>query len=244
MYSYGLFAGCFVVVLLMSIGCNICISNYRLRALLQQVGIANSGDGNKPESVMDDEFSNYSTKYETINENEIAMFNSTTDKHLVHVRTQNRKSDPFFDQSSYLDVIGGDDDSTTDEELVESCLLDSSSTSNIKKKTMIVSNIDIYKDNNTAASLFMEEKHDAESETSTTSNSLHHVKICHVDKLVERKVNLTTGRDYMNTYWTLNTNDMDYWHSYSTIVAPDMEFKSVLKQEKQSIVPMKRHSCP
>ncbi|CAC5415246.1 unnamed protein product [Mytilus coruscus] len=250
MYSYGLFAACFVVVLLISIGCNICISNYRLKAILQQVGErkhetenANSGDENIPESVSIGELSNISPKYETINENEIAMFNSTNDKHLEHVRTQNRKSAPLSDQS-YLDVIDGDDDSATDEDMIELGLLDTSSTSNIKKETTVVPNIDIYTDDYIAACRFMEEKQYEESETSTTSNSLIHVKMCSVNKLVEREVNLTTERDYMNTYWTLNTNNMDYCNSYSAIVAPDMEFESVLKQEKQSIVPKKRHSSP
>lgn len=244
MYNYVVFGAGFVAVLLVSIGCNICISNYRNSTIRQQVTQqtheiknSNSDDENIQESVSMGQLSNKSSKYETIDENDMAKRNSTTHKH-----NQQRHCSSLFDQS-YLDVIADDVYSASNPQNIDSCLLDVSSTSNLKKETTVVRPTAIYTDDQEASRSIFVTKRNEEAEISTASNSSIHLKICSVVNLLEREANLKE-RNYMNTYLTLNTCDMDYCQSFSTPVAPDSKFESVIKQEKQCVVQKKRHSCP
>lgn len=248
MYSYGLFAVGFVVVLLVSIGFNICISNYRHRTLRRQVGQQtneirnpNLTDENIQESKSSDELSNRSSKYETINEHNMALCNSTEFEHCDQPQTKIKTSSPLFDQS-YLDVIGDEYKSASGPEKIKSYLSDTSSTSNDKKEKTASQNTDYYTDYEVASCSFICGKRIEDAENSTTSNSLMDVKSSSLNKHVEREVNSKKESDAMRTYSTLNKSDMDYCQSYLTTVAPDSNLESVIKQEKHER--KNRHSCP
>lgn len=245
MYSYGLFAAGFVVVLLVSIACNVCISSYRHRKRGKQVRQGNnliknpnSSDENIQESS---ELSYVSSKYETINENDMVLNNPSSHQHREHARSKNKKCLPLVDQS-YLTVIDGDGNAAPVRKTkITSCLPDTSSTSHVRMETTVVLNRDTNTDEDEASCGFMDSKCLEDSETSTNSNSKVHVKMSSASRHVDRKSKSIKERDYMNTYFTLNTSEMDNFHSYCKAIAPDTEFE---RQANQCTVSKKRHSCP
>lgn len=234
---------------LMSIGCNIFIGNYRHRKIRTKEGQHKmeiiehkSGDQNIQESGSVGEISNFSSKYETINENEMVLPNSiiTNIKLQKQAKTITRKSSTNLDQI-YLDVIGDDVYSVRKEAEMNSCLNVQSSKSTIKKAT--VKSVKPYKkctenytDDEIASYCSMEE-----SENSTTSISQIHLEMCRVNQLVNREDNSTKKPEYMNNYFTLDSRDMDDCHSYCAAVRPCLD---TMNQHTKVNILMKRNSCP
>lgn len=237
---YGLFAAGFIVALLLSIGFNICISNYRNSAIhlgLQRSKIQNLKivDENIQEFGSVGEISNISSNYETINENDLAVFNNTSHERNMQAQTFNRKCSPLSDQS-YLEVIG--DDCVFIEETIES-----SGKSNIEIKTL--NSEEPYKDDidsevNSFRSL--NSKHLEESNISSASNSPIRVEMECVNKHIDRMVNSTKKKEFMNSYLTLNTNEINNCQNSYTTVKPDKI--SRITPENLSLKATKRHSCP
>ncbi|CAC5412779.1 unnamed protein product [Mytilus coruscus] len=235
--NYVLFAAGFIVVLLISIGCNICISNYRQRAMrmamAQQIKIQNPQfvDKNIQESDSDGEISHVSSKYESINENNMTMPNSTNHEHRIQSQTFNRQS--------YLEVIGDDDYFASKEATVES-----SSMTNIKTNTLKPK--ELFTDNNIDAEVasyhsILSKQFD-ESDMFLTLNNSIHVDMDNVNKDIARKVNSTKKREFVNPYSTLNTSEMQNYQNYYTAVKHDIEI--VIQKEKPSNEKMKRNSYP
>lgn len=245
-YSYGLLAAGVVVVLLISIGCNTCIINYRHRRLqtllIQQQNlnqIPQSDVGNIHESQSIGNISIVSCKYETINENDMAMRNSKNHEQRIHEQTPNRQLTPLIDQP-YLEVIGDEVYSSSDEATVESF-----SMSNINVKELILRK-PYSKDNNIEAEVAsyhsLISKHSDECDISSASNYPIQRDIDSISKFINAEVNSTTKRELMNPYLTLNSSEVDKSQNYYTTVDPDMEI--AIRKENHLFVKMKRHSCP
>ncbi|CAC5383961.1 unnamed protein product [Mytilus coruscus] len=240
--SYGLFAAGFVVVLLLSIGCNICINNYRNKAIQPQLGQQQTevqnlkiGDENIQELGSVDAISNVSSKYETINENDLAVLNDTNRERKIKAKIFSRNLSPLFDQS-YLEVIG--DDVVSTEETIKSIGKSSIKIKTLKSEEPYTDDIDAEVDSYRS----MNSKLFEESNISSTSSSPIHVDIECVNKLIDIKVISTKKKEFMNPYLTLNTDEMNNCRSCYTTVKPDT--KSRITTEKQSFIAMKRHSCP
>lgn len=233
-FAYGLFAAGFVAVLLVSIGCNICISNYRNRLIQSHVGQQNINKQNMKnldESIHElgsiDEISNVSSKYETINEIDLAVLNNTS--------PESQKISPLF-EPSYLEVIA--DDAVSTEETIEY-----PGKSELKMKTLnseekytydIDAEVDSYRSINF--------ENCQESKISSSSSKSIHVDIECVNKPIDRKIFSTKKRKFMNPYLTLNTSEMNNSQSYYTTIKPDT--KSSITTGKPSFKAIKRHSCP
>lgn len=246
--SYGIFTAGFIVVLLVSIGCNICISKFRHKAIRtkvdqQKIDIQNSksSDRNILESVSVNEISNNS--YETINENDMAMSISADQEHQIHIQNRNKTSTTQFD-NSYLEVI-------SDKGYSASCEADNDHSSIVtssksKVKSAKVNSVELYIDNNReddiTSYLSMDKSHFEDFETSTPSHSPIHVTMCSENEFIKKEVHSTKTIDYMNNYFTLNACDIDNCYNYCTSRNPNID--NVGQNATQSCVKGKRHSCP
>lgn len=222
--NFGLIAAGFVVVLLVSIVCNICISNYRnrgVRAQIRQQKIELQNLKNADVSLQELEsvgdISNLSSRYETIDENEMTIPDF---KNHEHRTTLNRQLSSLYDQS-YLEVIGDVVYSASDEVTIEPF---SMSYIEMNKQMSLypytANNIDaeVASYHSTVSKQF------DESDMSSASNSSIRVVTDGVSKFIN-KDNTIAEREIINPYMTLNTWEIDKSQSYYTALDQDMEMK-------------------
>ncbi|XP_063408705.1 uncharacterized protein LOC134692186 [Mytilus trossulus] len=243
--NYVLFAAAFIVVLLISIGCNICISNYRQRAMqramAQQLKIQNpqSFDETIQESDSAGAISHVSSKYETINENNMTMPNFENCEHKIQSQTFNRTSSPVLNQS-YLEVIGDDDYFASKEETVESSSMTNNKNSTFESKEIFADNIDA--EDASYHSILSEQFN--ETDMFLSSNSSIHLDMNSVNKDITRKYNSTKKREFVNPYSTLKTSEMQNYQIFYTAVTCKHETEILTQKVKPSYEKMKRNSYP
>lgn len=196
--------------------------------LVTEMQSLNNGDENIQELGSVEEISNVSSKYETINEHDLAVLNTTIHECKIEAQSCSITLSPVFDQS-YLEVIGDDVVS------IEGSMIKRKT---VKSEEPLNYDIDAELDSYSAGN----SNHFEESSKSSTSNSPIHVDMECVNKLIERKIISTKKKEFINPYLTLNTSKMNNCQSCYTTVKTDT--KSRITTAKQSYKAIKRHSCP
>lgn len=197
---------------------------------------------NTQESGSVGDISNGSSKYETIDENDtiMPMILNNPEKHRRQSITMNRKSAT----QSYLEVISDDVYSASKKTVTESesCFSVTSSLSNIKNETVKSTEpcTDIYIDAEKASYHAIKSSYFQEPKASNSHEI--HLNMNSANTLTNSDDNSLTTMGYTNNYFTLNTSDTEYTHSYCLTVNPGLN-NMVHKREKV-FTAQKRHSCP
>ncbi|CAG2249518.1 unnamed protein product [Mytilus edulis] len=136
-----------------------------------------------------DKISNVSSKYETINENDLTVLNNASHESQIQVQTFSKKLSPLFDQS-YLEVIG--DDVVSIEETIESPLKPMIKVKTEKSKEPYTDDIDLAAEVDSYR--FMMPKLFETSNISSTSSSPIHVDMECINELMDRQIISTKKR--------------------------------------------------
>lgn len=230
--NYIIFAVGFVVILCVSVSCNVFVSYCRkrkrrtLKIQPQRTDIHSENEQSNDEEVLrarlSDEMSNVSCRYESIDENR--MITLDRKKHRAIRNDMLNLDSPMASDNTYLEVVGD----------YQSSILPEIHTQN-STELCLQNNENSDGKSNSEKSITT---NDLNQSYSSNQNTLTQPETCHVNECYGIA---GTKTDSQNQYVPLNRNELGHCQSYSTYENPQTD--TILPKEKPLSLSFKRYSC-